>query len=187
VDWPILTWVGQSSRKKEVIKMKRLSSVILFGCGVLALGQAANAQIWERDPYYTPRNDPYYRNRDGYADDRYSQERGYGYGRNQLSLIDRVMTDLNRAAERARLDDHERNHFNEVAGNLQEFEARWARGKFDTGRLDRAIDSLKHLAEADRVRGRDRDMLARDIEDLRQFRANRGRYDQNPNYYPDWR
>ena len=167
--------------------MKRLSSVFLFGYGVLALGLAANAETWWQDPNYTPRQDAYYRNRDSYTDDRYSQQRAYGYRRNQQFLIDRVMTDLNRAAERARLDGHERKHFDEVAGNLQEFEARWARGKFDTGKLDKAIHNLEHLAEADRVRGRDRDMLAEDLEDLRQFRASRGRYDPNPNYYPNWR
>jgi hypothetical protein len=161
--------------------MKRLSSVILFGCGVLTLSLAANAQTWGQDPYYTPRY------RDRYADDRYSREREYGYGRNPQFLIDRVMTDLNRAAERARLDGHERNHFDEVAGSLQEFESRWARGRFDTSKLDKAIHALEHLAQADRVRGRDRDMLARDVEDLRQFRASRGRYEQSPNYYPNWR
>ena len=166
--------------------MKRLCSVYLFCCGVLALGPAANAQTGEQGPDYTPRH-PYYRNRDGYPDDRYSQQRAYGYGRNQQFLIGRVMTDLNRAAERARLDGHERKHFDEVAGNLQEFETRWARGKFDTGKLDKAIHNLEHLAEADRVHGRDRDILARDVEDLRQFRASRGRYDRNPNYYPGWR
>ena len=167
--------------------MKRLSSVFLFGYGVLALGLAANAETWWQDPNYTPRQDAYYRNRDSYTDDRYSQQRAYGYRRNQQFLIDRVMTDLNRAAERARLDGHERKHFDEVAGNLQEFAARWARGKFDTGKLDKAIHNLEHLAEADRVRGRDRDMLARDVEDLREFRASRGRYDGNLNYYPNWR
>jgi hypothetical protein len=168
-------------------KMRRLSSVFPFCCGVLILGLAANAQTRGQDPYQAPRTDPYYRNRDGYGDDRYSQQRPYGYGRNDQSLIDRVMTDLNRAAEGARLDGHERRHFDEVAGNLQDFESRWARGKFDTGKLDKAIHNLEHLAEADRVRGRDRDMLARDLEALRQFRASRGRYDQNPSYYRNWR
>ena len=147
--------------------MKRL---LCIGYGVLALGLAANAQTWGQDPRYTPRNDPYYRN-----------------GRNQQSPINRVMIDLNRAADRARLDGHEAKHFDEVARNLREFEDRWARGKFDTGKLDRAINSLQHLAEADRVRGRDRDMLDRDLQDLRQFRASRGRYFQDPSYYPNWR
>jgi hypothetical protein len=161
--------------------MKRLCRVFLFGYGFLSLGLAAKAQTWEQDPYQRRRPDPYYRNRDGSGDDRYSQQRAYGYGRNQQYLISRVMSDLNRAAGRARLDGHESKHFDEVAGNLQEFEARWARGKFDTGKLDKAIRNLEHLADADRVRGRDRDMLARDLEDLREFRASRGRYD------PDWR
>lgn len=146
--------------------MKRLCSLILFGCGVLALG--ASAQTWQQDPYY--RNDPY--DRGGY----YS-ERGYGYGYgNQQFLIGRVMSDLDQAARRARLDGHEADHFNEVARNLQEFQSKWARGKFDSGKLDKAIHNLEHLAGADRVRGRDRDMLSRDLYDLREFRDSRGRW-----------
>src|ERR1700737_1260833 len=167
--------------------MKRLSSVFPVGGRVLALGLAMSAPTWGQDPYYTPRNDPYYRNRDGYSDDRYSQQGRYGYGRNEQFLIGREISHPNRAAGGARLDGHERKHFDEVAVNLQEFEARWERGKFDTGKLDKAIENLAHLAEADRVRGRDRDMLARDLQDLRQFRASRGRYGQNPNYYPHLR
>ena len=64
----------------------------------------------------------------------------------------------------------------EVARSLQEFQSRWARGKFDTGKLDKAIHNLEHLADADRVRGRDREILSRDLYDLRQFRASRGRW-----------
>ncbi len=165
--------------------MRWLGSVALLGCGVLSLGQVATAQS-RQDPYYRPGDDPYYRNRDGYAGDRYSQERGYGYGRNPQSLIDRVMTDLNRAGEQARLDGHERKHFDEVAGSLQQFEARWARGQFDTGKLDKAIHNLEHLVDADRVHWRDRDILARDLADLREFRASRGRFYENP-YYRNWR
>jgi len=155
--------------------MKRILSLVLLGSGVLAMSGAASEQSWRRDPYYRNdpqyRNDPYYRN-GVYTDDRYS----YGYDRNSQYLIDRVMSDLDQAARRARLDDHEADHFNEVARNLQEFQSRWARGKFDTGKLDKAIHNLEHLAEADRVRGRDRGMLWRDLDDLRQFRATRGRY-----------
>jgi hypothetical protein len=166
--------------------MNHLSRVLLSGSGVLVFCLAASAQTWGQDRYYPPRNDPYYRNnRDGYGQDRYSQQRAYG--RNYESLIGRVLTDLDRAAASAYLDEHERKHFEEVAGKLQEFEARWARGRFDTGKLDKAIENLEHLAEADRVRGRDRDMLARDVQDLRRFRATRGRYDQYPDYYPNWR
>ena len=148
--------------------MKHLCRLVLFGCGVLAVG--ASAQSWQQDPYY--RDDPHYRG--GYSQQGYGY--GYGYGRNQQVLVDRVMSDLDQAARRARLDGHEVDHFNEVARSLQEFQSKWARGKFDTGKLDKAIHNLEHLAEADRVRGRDREMLSRDLYDLRQFRASRGRW-----------
>jgi len=153
--------------------MKRLLSVILLGSGVLTLGLPANAQYGNRDPYNAPRNNPYAGNREG-------------FGRNQQFVVDRVMADLNRAAG-ARLDGHERKHFDDVARNLQEFQLRASRGKFDTGKLDKAIGSLEHLANADRIRGRDRDMLVRDLNDLRQFRASRGGFQPNPNYAPSWR
>ena len=146
--------------------MKHLCSLVLLGCGVLAVG--ASAQSWQQDPYY--RDDPRYRG--GYSQQGY----GYGYGRNQQVLLERVMSDLDQAARRARLDGHEVDHFNEVARSLQEFQTKWDRGKFDSGKLDKAIHNLEHLAQADRVRGRDREMLSRDLYDLRQFRAGRGRW-----------
>ena len=160
--------------------MSRLSAVLL-GAGVLFFSLTAGAQSWEQDPYGQPRYDPYYRN-----DNPYHRQRGYGYAQNGSDLIGGVMSDLNRAASRAYLDDHERKHFDEVADNLEDFQARWARGKFDTGKLDKAIHNLEHLVGADRVRGVDREMLDRDLDDLRQFRATRGYY-QNHGYYRNWR
>jgi hypothetical protein len=93
----------------------------------------------------------------------------------QTRYQDRVIADLNRAATRGYLDGRERRQLEGATGNLQEFQARWVRGKFDTGKLDRAIENLAHLADADR-RGRDRDLFVRVLQDLRQFRAIRGRY-----------
>ena len=147
--------------------MKRI--LLALGSCILCFGLVANAQSWQRDRYSQApyRSDPYYGSSN--------------------SLIGRVLSDLNRAADRARLDGHESKHFNEVAGNLQEFQSRLARGKFDTGKLDRAIHNLEHLSEADRVRGRDREMLTRDLYDLRQFRASRGGYDRYRGYDPNWR
>lgn len=145
--------------------MKRLVLATVFAAGIGSL--AATAQSWPQDdPYY--RNDPY--SRGGYS------RQTYGYGGYQDSLINRVMYDIDQAARRANLDGHEAHHFNEVARTLQEFQAKWARGKFDNGKLDKAIENLAHLADADRIRGRDREALSRDLYDLRQFRANRGRW-----------
>jgi hypothetical protein len=175
--------------------MKRVSRMLLLGSGVLGLGLAAHAQ--SRGPYYPQRDDSYQNgpNRGGYPD-----QNRYGNGYGQGSLIGRVLSDLDRAAANAYLDGHERQHFDTVAQKLQEFEQRFAQGKFDTGKLDKAIENLDHLANADRVNGRDRDMLARDIQDLRQFRSTRGRYsnngygdyrddryNQNRRYDPRWR
>jgi hypothetical protein len=111
-----------------------------------------------------------------------------------------VLADLNMAASNARLDGHERKHFDEAARQLEQFEDRWAQGKFDSGKLHEAIEELEHLAKADRVSGRDREILARDSYDLRQFRSTRGRYsdygygdyrddryNQNRRYDPNWR
>ena len=160
--------------------MIRLSGVLL-GPAALLFALGLGAQTWDRDQYGQPRNDPYYRNGDPY-----SYQRGYRYEQNE-GLIGRVMSDLNIAASSAYLDDHERTHFGEVAGNLQDFQARWSRGKFDTGKLDKAIHNLDHLAHADRIRPREREMLTRDVYDLRRFRDTRGGYYQRPGYYPNWR
>ncbi len=170
--------------------MKRISRVLLFGSGILTLSLAAQAQ--SRDPYYSQRDGPYQNgpNRGDYNDGRYSQQRSYPdqgrYGNvyGQGSLVGRVLSDLDRAARNAYLDGHERKHFDEAARKLQEFEERWAQGRFDNGKLDKAIENLNHLADADRVSGRDREMLARDIQDLRQFRSTGGRYS---NGYGDYR
>jgi hypothetical protein len=144
--------------------MKKSSILMIAACAVLAGGVTANAQ---------PQN-PYDRDGRGYGYDRYGQPRDYRGGSNQRYLFDRVMRDVNQAAQRSPLDGHERHHVDAVFESLQQFQSRWARGKFDTGKLDRAIENLDHLARADRVRGYDRERLYRDVQDLRQFRANRG-------------
>lgn len=167
--------------------MKRLSNVVLLGSGVLILAMTANAQTWRQDSYDSPRNHAYYGDgRDGYGQYGYSRQ-GYDARQNPEFLIGRVLSDLNRAAASAYLDGHERRHFDEVANKLQEFETRWAQGRFDTGKLDKAIENLEHLAGADRVRGRDRAMFARDLRDLREFRATRGGYYPQPGSYRNWR
>jgi len=165
--------------------MNLFSRVLCFG-SILVFSMAAKGQ--GQGPYYPQRDYQNYPNQRSYGDDGYSRQRGedprqYGndrpsYGRNQDSLIGRIMSDLNRAASNSRMDGHERKHFDEAARKLQDFEERWAQGRFDTGKLDGAIDNFKHLADADRVNRRDRQMLARDVEELREFRASRGQFFQ---------
>jgi hypothetical protein len=137
------------------MKSKLMAIVLVAG----GSGLIATAQTRYQDPHYGGG----------------SQSRAFAYGRSADGLINRVIADLNRAATRGYLDGRERRQLEGATGNLQEFQARWVRGKFDTGKLDRAIENLAHLADADR-RGRDRDLFVRVLQDLRQFRAIRGRY-----------
>ncbi len=151
--------------------MKRILTTIGLGLGFLAFATGAGAQTWERrhDRDRDRDDNPYYRN-NGYT----------GY---RQSPVEQVLSDLNRAESRAYLDGHERKHFDEASRNLQDFQARWASGRFDAGKLDKAIHNIEHLAQADRVRAWDRDTLSRDLNELQQFRAGGGaNYD--PGYAP---
>ena len=157
--------------------MKSYANIVnkVVGSGLLAIGLVAVAEA--QDPYY--RND---RN-GGYRDGGYANDRN-GYSPSG-SLIGRVLSDIDRIASNSWVDDHERRHFYEASRKLQEFEERLTRGNFDNGKLDKAIENIQHLADADQVRGRDRDMLYRDLSELRQFRSTRGRYSNDR--YQDYR
>jgi len=141
----------------------RLTQSFLLGSFVM-FSTLAPAQIYGGGPYGDPRrDDPYYGGR-------------YGrYGRGTNSVIDRVRYDLSDAARaNVYLDNHERKHFDTAQRELDKFEQRWTQGRFDTGPLDKAITSMQHLANSDQMSRRDRSMLARDLNALRDFRANRG-------------
>src|SRR5207249_163451 len=79
--------------------------------------------------------------------DRYGYgNRSYGYGnRGSGSPIDRALNDLSRVDRNAYVDHHERQHFQHAQEDLARFQDRWAQGRFDKGRLDRAIENIQHL------------------------------------------
>jgi hypothetical protein len=111
--------------------------------------------------------------RDRYADyGRYPDSRGgYGYGN---GVVGRALSDLDRAASTRYADNHERKHFDQARKDLLRFQENSSRGKFDRDRLDGAIEHLSHLAGSDRVHPRDRQMLARDANELRSLRSSGG-------------
>ena len=111
----------------------------------------------------------------GYRSDRYGYGDGsYRGGRAGAGVLQRVMSNLSRSPSYRYVSNHDRNHYERARYDLQRFQVNWSRGRFDKGRLDSAIDNLKHLAKSDRVHPRERQMFARDIGDLRAFRASRG-------------
>jgi hypothetical protein len=104
---------------------------------------------------------------------------GYRYGRSgayrpadPAFVVQGVMRNLHFAFQTSYIDRHERDHFRDAISELQLFQDRWTRQRrVDLGRLDRAIDNMKHLADARQVDRRARRMIDRDIDLLRDLRA----------------
>lgn len=168
--------------------MSRILSLSMLG--VLLLGSIPAFSQYGRYGGY--RDDRHGGDRDddrygGYRNDRYGDYRDDGYGpwnrgnRRQGgyygggSPTARVQNDLARIQSYTRLDGHERDHISRAISELSRFEEQYQyNGKFDKGRLDRAIDSLNHLVSADQIRPRDREMLRNDRDMLRDFRSSGG-------------
>jgi hypothetical protein len=60
------------------------------------------------------------------------------------------------------VDGHERDHFNRAMSELQNMRS----NQVDSRRLSRVLEDLDHLASADQINPRDRQILARDRQAL---------------------
>jgi hypothetical protein len=158
-------------QRHEVVDMIRIPLFLAISLAASALAQA---------PYYPQRGAPPYPNapNSGYGN------APYNYG-NPNGVVGRVLSDLRTAELNARLNRSEGNHFNTASAKLQQFEQKLSQGRFDKGKLDKAIDNIKHLTRTERVSPRDRGQLAADVQDLRQLRATRGYGYQGNGYYPN--
>lgn len=145
--------------------MLRISCLTLLA--VLAATSAVADDRWER-------NGRYERDRDRGRDYRWNSGRAGSYN---IAIVDRTISDLRRVASRSRVDRHERNHFERALYHLDRFRHNYTRdGRFDTGRLNDAIEHLDDLSRAHQLHPRDREVLARDLYALRDFRSRRDRY-----------
>jgi hypothetical protein len=164
--------------------MRRIFNGLILAGGVFLIAVGANAQYrfpgGRDDGYY--RDDPYYRGGPDYGPD-YRR----GNGRYGGAVVDRVISDIDRAASRSRYDGHEGKHFRNAIKHLRKFQENQYKGKFDDHSLNDAIGDMEHLAGAQQLRGRDRDMIASDIRTLYDLRASRGYdggYYRNGRYGP---
>lgn len=158
--------------------MRTLSQHLLFCLGLPFVSLVFQPQLLGNSDR---RDDDYYR-RDGggYRDDVYYGRRDpyqtsgpYGNGRHRRasgSLINQVIYDLRMAATNSYADGHEDRHFARALEQLQSFQDRWQNGRFDESRLNRAIEDIQHLTNADQLHPRFRNVLARDLRALRDFR-----------------
>jgi hypothetical protein len=132
---------------------------LLAIASVLAAGATAYAQ------YPGPFGD-----RGGYS--ARGQHYGYGrdaYNRNPGDLFGRVRADLERAEANSNWDGGDRRRFNKVREELSEFQRSGNRHE-----LNDTISALQHVVDSNRLAYRDRDVLAQDLYQLRDFRARNG-------------
>ncbi|MBA3975688.1 MAG: hypothetical protein C0504_15900 [Candidatus Solibacter sp.] len=85
-----------------------------------------------------------------------------------------AMRDLEVIFRRARVDNHEANHFRRALRELEDFDRNARRGRFDRDSLHNALDNMDDLARADQLHPRDRQIIARRIQDLYRLRARAG-------------
>lgn len=117
------------------------------------------------------------------ADDRRGRhlDRRYGYGRGSFfggntrqylsaNPVTAAMRELEYVFRRARVDSHEADHFRRALRELADFDQNAVRGRFDRGSLNRAIDNMADLAQADQLHPRDRQLIRQRLEDLLYFR-----------------
>jgi hypothetical protein len=89
-------------------------------------------------------------------------------------VISRALDHVSNSRSYARVDHHERGHFDQAQRDLRIFQEHWRRGRFDKDRLDGAIENIRDLADSRQLSPRERELLRWDVRDLRELRANRG-------------
>jgi hypothetical protein len=118
--------------------------------------------------YRDRRGAPYYGG--DYGGDRYGRG-SYGNG-DPGDVVQRVIRDMDLAARNSYTSRWERDQFNRAISDLMNFQDRWSRRRqVDTGRLDRAVNSMRRLVESRQLDGRSRRMIGQDMEILRDLRA----------------
>jgi hypothetical protein len=93
------------------------------------------------------------------------------------NLIQRVQEDMRRSADFARQtpaihkDRKQIERWDNAQRSMSDFDRHLSKGKYDKGELDGAINDLKNVVDHNTLASEDRDILNRDLADLRQFRA----------------
>lgn len=86
-------------------------------------------------------------------------------------VVARVQSDLQRAAQSPAVHGKDRERYDNAMRHLSQFDRDLTRGKFDKGKLNTAIEDVKHVVENNTLAVEDRDALREDLARLRDLRA----------------
>lgn len=89
-------------------------------------------------------------------------------------VIGRTQVDLDRAASFLKNNKKEQERLRNAQKHLSEMDRHLAKGKFDKDTLDSAIGDIQNVLDHNVLQSQDRDVLMRDIQQLRTIRSERG-------------
>jgi hypothetical protein len=89
-------------------------------------------------------------------------------------VVGRTQVDLDRAASFLRGNKKEQDRLRNAQKHLSEVDRHMAKGKFNKDTLDSAIGDIQNVLDHNVLQSQDRDMLMRDVKELRAIRSERG-------------
>lgn len=89
-------------------------------------------------------------------------------------VISRTQRDLEQAATFLENNHKERDRLRNAQKHLSDLDRHFAKGKFHKDTLDSTIGDIQSVLDHNVLQSRDRDLLMRDVTDLRAIRAQRG-------------
>jgi hypothetical protein len=110
--------------------------------------------------------------------DGYYREREESFRRENWRghLFQQVRSDLEYVASTTFQTGGDRHRFEQTFHELDELQGKLSARRYDERELDEVIGALQHVVRDNRLRPRDRDLLADDLNRLREFRARHDEY-----------
>jgi hypothetical protein len=98
-------------------------------------------------------------------------QRPYPYEHEQSWPANQAIADLKAIAARNTYNPREMERYDNTMTHLSQFAEKMHLGRFDKGKLDRSIDDLQGILTHNPMDARARDILNRDLGELRRLRA----------------
>jgi hypothetical protein len=98
-------------------------------------------------------------------------QRPYPYEREQSWPANQAIADLKSISAHNTYNPREMERYDNAMTHLSQFAEKMHMGRFDRGKLDRSIDDVQGILTKNPMDGRARDILNRDLGELRRLRA----------------